>query len=209
MKKIGLTISLIALISTLTMAQKNSISATYGFKTMGSLRESRDLGWCGTVSRQTKLRQLSNLETTTKSLMATIGLGNKWHLAIGFQEDTKGYPFHDVTIGEGTEHIAFTGILMGFQYDILKKKHLVCHFNSYFTPEIMHYFNGVRQEYMKRVSVSYIGGIGADVQISRSFYLTTHVFGETAVMNYKLYETGNTTFFPVAFGINSGLKMRF
>jgi hypothetical protein len=208
MKKIGLTISLIALISALAMAQKISISATYGFKTMASLHESREFQRCATGGLEPKLRQLSNLQTATKSLLATIGLGNQWHLAIGFQEDTKGYPF-DGPFGDGTQRIAYTGIILGFQYDFLRKKYLLGHFNSYFTPELMHYFNGRRQEYIGGGNVSYNGGVGADVQISRSVHLTSNVFGETAVMNYNLNELGTSTFLPVAFGINLGLKTRF
>jgi hypothetical protein len=214
MKKIGLTIGIIALISAFATAQDFSVSATYGFKAMASLGETKPpLGGvirCGNGRQETLLKESTKFQLSTKSIMATYSPNERWRLALGYQECMKGYPYFDSDSNTKLEtSIAYRGIILGFQYNFLRNKHLNCHLNSYWTPELRRFFNGITQELAKDVSVSYVGGVGIDFKILGSFYWTTNVFGETALMRYKLDETGDFTFFPVAFGINSGLQVKF
>jgi hypothetical protein len=212
MKKIGLTISIIALISAFATAQDFSVSAIYGFKAMGCWAEkSPPIVDCPNGSTNIVTRKLTKLLPANKSILVSFPLNKRWSLAIGYQENIKGFPLHafdgnitkDVTEGE------YRGITVGFQYNFTTNKRLVCHLNSYFSPELRLIFNGISNEVAKEVNVSYSTGVGVDVKIWRSFYWTTNVFGETALMHYKRDKTGDFTFVPVAFGINSGLQMKF
>jgi hypothetical protein len=212
MKKIGLTISIIAFFAAFASAQDFSISATYGFKAMGSLWEkSPPIVDCPNGSTNIVTRKLTKFLPANKSILVSFPLNKRWSLAIGYQENIKGFPLHafdgnttkDVTEGE------YRGITVGFQYNFITNKLLTCHLNSYFSPELRRIFNGIPNETAKEVNISYSGGIGVDVKMWRSFYWATNVFGETALTNYKRNYWSDDTFFPVALGINSGLKVKF
>ncbi len=212
MKKICLTIGIIALISALTNAQDFSVSATYGFKTMGCWEESSPLiDDCPNGSTRIVTRKLTKILPATKSVFVSFPLNKRWSLAIGYQENIKGFPLYafdgnitkDVTEGE------YRGIMVGFQYNFVKNKRLTCHLNSYFLPELRRVFNGIPNETTKVLNISYSGGVGVDIKMRHSFYWTTNVFGETALANYKRNYWSEDTFVPVALGINSGLQVKF
>ena len=214
MKKFGLTISIITLVFAVALAQNTSISVTYGFKAMATLAEKKPqvigIIRCGNGRSETLLGQLTRLEPTSRSLVATYSLNKKWDIAFGYQEDKKGFLYLYLDSNTKYESTAeYRSIILGIQYNFLRNRHLICHLNSYLTPELRQFFNGQTDQLSKNVSISYVGGVGADVKIWRLFYWTTNVFGETALMDYKRDEAGNFTFIPVALGINSGLKIAF
>jgi hypothetical protein len=211
MKKIGLIIGTIALFGTLATAQSFTISASYGFKSMGCLQQkSPPPVDCPMGNTQLVPFQLTKIQPTTKSILVTFLLSKKWAVAFGYQEDEKGAIFRE--FGDETPHVTkalYRGLTLGFQYNFLRNRHLICHVNSYLTPELRRFFNGQTDELSKDVSVSYVGGVGADVKLWRLLYWTTNAFSEVALRDYKRDEAGDYTFFPVAFGLNSGVKIMF
>jgi hypothetical protein len=211
MKKNGLIIGILALFCTLTAAQNFTISATYGFKSMSCLRQkSPPPVDCPMGNTQLVPLQFTKTQLTTKSILATFLLNKKWAIALGYQEDEKGALFRE--FGDETPHLttaSYRGITLGFQYNFLQNRHFMCHLNNYLTPELRRFFNGRTDELSKDVSVSYVGGLGVDVKLWRLIYWTTNAFSEVALRDYKRDESGEYTFLPVAFGINSGVKIMF